>query len=66
MKRLLFFITIMALVLCGWAQGPYCKDTAEHRRLQTLMWEACGQDSPRVVYQAYTDFLNVLETEIPL
>ena len=58
MKRLTFFITIMALVLCGWAQGPHCKDTAEHRRLQTLMWEACGQDSPRVVYQACTDFLH--------
>ena len=40
------------------AQGPHCKDTAEHLRLQALMWEACGQDSPKVVYQACTDFLH--------
>ena len=58
MKRLTFFITIMVLALCGWAQGPHCKDTAEHLRLQTLMWDACRQDSPKVVYQACTDFLH--------
>ena len=58
MKRLVFFITIMALVICGWAQGPNCKDTAEHRRIQTRMWDACKQDTPKVVYQACTDFLH--------
>ena len=58
MKRLTFTLSFLALALCGWAQGPNCKDTAEHLRLQTRMWEACNQDTPRVVYQACTDFLH--------
>lgn len=40
------------------AQDPHCKDTAKHMRLQVLMWDACRQDSPKVVYQACTDFLH--------
>lgn len=57
--RLLFsVIAIMVGVLPLVAQGPHCKDTAEHMRLQTRMWDACRQDSPKVVYQACTDFLH--------
>lgn len=40
------------------AQGPHCKDTAEHKRLQIAMWESCAQDSPRVVYDACITFLQ--------
>ena len=40
------------------AQGPNCKDTAEHRRLQEAMWAASAQDSAMVVYKACTDFLH--------
>ena len=57
--RLLFsVIAIMAGILPLVAQEPHCKDTAEHVRLQTRMWEASSQDSPKVVYQACTDFLH--------
>lgn len=38
------------------AQSPQCRDTAEHRRLQTAMWDACAQDSQVVVYEACLAF----------
>ncbi|MBQ8990317.1 MAG: hypothetical protein IJ067_11570 [Prevotella sp.] len=34
------------------AQGSMCKDTIEHRRLQKAMWDACGGESTRDVYEA--------------
>ena len=40
------------------AQETHCKDTAEHRRLQTAMWESCNQDSLQVVYDACMAFRN--------
>lgn len=38
------------------AQTTHCKDTAEHRRLQTMMWDVCAQDSQLVVYEACLAF----------
>ena len=38
------------------AQSPQCRDTAEHRCLQTAMWDACAQDSQVVVYEACLAF----------
>lgn len=34
------------------AQQTICKDTAEHRRLQDVMWASCSQNDPTVVYDA--------------
>lgn len=34
------------------AQDAVCRDTAEHQRLRQAMWEACGQDNARKVYDA--------------
>ena len=45
------------------AQTPQCKDTAEHRRLQSAMWEsATGQDGERV-YEAIRTFLKHVDAE---
>ncbi len=56
MRKLFFTVAFMVVVLLSSAQNPVCKDTAEHRRLQTAMWEACSQDSQMVVYDACLAF----------
>lgn len=56
--RLLLFTVAFLTASQVSAQGPQCKDTAEHRRLQTAMWTACYQDSAQLVYQACVDFLH--------
>lgn len=56
--RWLFVSATFLTALQVSAQGPNCKDTAEHRRLQIAMWESCAQDSPRVVYDACITFLQ--------
>ena len=38
------------------AQTPQCKDTAEHRRLETEMWTLCTQDSSTILYRACKAF----------
>ena len=55
-RMLLSAVAVMVVVIPLTAQTPACKDTAEHRRLQTAMWDACGQDSQIVVYDACLAF----------
>ena len=55
------WLLLMAMLLSSLnvsAQGPQCKDTAEHKRLQVAMWQACGQDSAQLVYQTCVAFLH--------
>ena len=49
---------MLLMFLQASAEKPVCKDTAEHRRLETAMWMVSSQDSARLVYQACTDFLH--------
>ena len=56
--RWLLFIAVFLTALQVSAQGPQCKDSAEHRRLQEAMWAACGQDSAQLVYQTCVAFLH--------
>ena len=56
--RWLLFIAVFLTALQVSAQGPQCKDSAEHRRLQEAMWAACGQDSVQLVYQTCVAFLH--------
>ena len=56
--RWLLFSAVFMTVSQVSAQGPNCKDTAEHRRLEANMWASCSQDSSRLVYQACTEFLH--------
>lgn len=56
--RVLLLVTVILTAFRVSAQRQQCKDTAEHRRLQAAMWDACGQDSADVVYRACTDFLH--------
>lgn len=57
-RRWLLFIAVFLTALQVSAQGPQCKDSAEHRRLQEAMWAACGQDSAQLVYQTCVAFLH--------
>lgn len=57
-RMLLSVVAVAMVILPMEAQNPQCKDTAEHRRLQTAMWEASGQDSVSQVYEACTNFLH--------
>ena len=54
----LIVLSVFVSVLRISAQGPNCKDTVEHRRLQQAMWDASGQDSARLVYDACVAFLH--------
>ena len=54
--RLLSLVMMLFASLQVPAQTSECQDTAEHRRLQTAMWEACSQDSQKVVYDACLAF----------
>lgn len=56
--RCLLFIAVFLTTLQVSAQDAQCKDTAEHRKLQEAMWAANGQDDPKVVYEACTQFLH--------
>lgn len=56
--RWLLFIAVFLTALQVSAQGPQCKDSAEHRRLQEAMWAACRQDSAQLVYQTCVAFLH--------
>ena len=55
--RMLFSVIVVVMgVLPLSAQTPQCKDTTEHRRMETDMWMACGQDDPEVLYDAIRKF----------
>ena len=55
--RMLFSVIVVVMgVLPLSAQTPQCKDTAEHHRIETDMWTACGQDDPEVLYDAIRKF----------
>lgn len=57
LRKLSLTLAVLAVSLAMvQAQIPQCKDTAEHRRLQEAMWEACAQDSQIVVYEACLAF----------
>ncbi len=55
---MLFVLSVFVSVLQISAQGPNCKDTAEHKRLQQAMWKASCQDSVQLVYDACVAFLH--------
>ena len=54
-RMIISTVLIMAPVLL-FAQVTVCKDTVVHHRLQKAMWEACGQDDPKVLYDACKAF----------
>lgn len=62
--RMLFSVIVVVMgVLPLSAQTPQCKDTAEHRRLQTEMWAAAAGNDPEKVYQAAVKFQNHADDE---
>ena len=61
--RTLLCTAVVAGGLSLSAQTPQCKDTVEHHRLQSAMWEsATGQDAERV-YEAIRTFQKHVDAE---
>ena len=60
---LLSAVAVMAVVIPLTAQTPACKDTAEHRRLQSAMWDAATGNDPEKVYLAAVKFQNHADDE---
>ena len=61
--RTLMCTAVVAVGLSLSAQTPQCKDTVEHHRLQSAMWEsATGQDAERV-YEAIRQYQKHVDAE---
>ena len=61
--RLLLCTVAVVTGLSVYAQTPQCKDTVEHRRLQSAMWESAkGQDADSV-YEAIRTFQKHVDAE---
>lgn len=61
--RLLLCTVAVVTGLSVYAQTPQCKDTVEHRRLQSAMWESSkGQDADSV-YEAIRTFQKHVDAE---
>ena len=61
--RILLCTVAVVTGLSVYAQTPQCKDTVEHRRLQSAMWESAkGQDADSV-YEAIRRFQKHVDAE---
>lgn len=61
--RRLLFTAIAAVCIDSSAQTPQCKDTVEHRRLQTAMWKATGGPDAATLYEAIRAFQKHVDAE---
>ena len=52
LRAMLFAVASLASATVSAQDLSSCKDTVEHRRLQKAMWDACGGESSREVYEA--------------
>lgn len=61
--RAMFFTAVTVVSIYSSAQTPQCKDTVEHRRLQTAMWKATTGSDAEAVYEAIRVFLKHVDAE---
>ena len=61
--RTLLCTAVFAVDIAVSAQTPLCKDTLEHRRLQSAMWESAKGHDADSVYEAIRAFQKHVDVE---
>lgn len=61
--RVVFLVMALLAPSAIPAQNSMCKDTVEHRRLQKMMWDACGKEEAQEVFMAAKAYQNHASNE---